>query len=95
MTPAEAVSRAAERTTDVESLRCRVTGTLAEHGKVRAEAAMTVRPSAMSMELTGLGASEDKPLGVRFADGVLYVEGDTTAIGAPKDRDWLSAEPAV
>jgi hypothetical protein len=95
LTPAEAVARAAERTTDVESLRYRVTGTLPQHGKVRAEASMTVRPSAMGMELTGLGESEDKPVQVRFADGVLYTEGDTAAIGAAGDKEWLSASPAV
>lgn len=100
MTPAEAVSRAAERTTDVESLRYRVSGTLPEHGKVRAEASMTVRPSAMSMELTGLGESEDKPLKVRFADKVLYAETDAAAVGAATDnaaadKTWVSATPAV
>lgn len=95
LTPAEAVARAAERTTDVESLRYRVTGTLPQHGKVRAEASMTVRPSAMAMELTGLGESEDKPVEVRYADGVIYAEGDAAAIGASADKEWLSAEPAV
>ncbi|WP_371577744.1 hypothetical protein [Streptomyces sp. NBC_01314] len=94
-TPAEAVARAAGRTAEVESLRYRVTGTLPEHGKVRAEASMTVRPSAMSMELTGLGESEDKPMQVRYADDVLYAEGDTAAIGAPADKEWVSAGPAV
>lgn len=32
---------------------------------------------------------------MRFADGVLYAEGDTAAIGASTDKEWLSAEPAV
>ncbi|MDX3842689.1 LolA-like protein [Streptomyces europaeiscabiei] len=95
LTPAEAVARAAEWTTDVESLRYRATGTLPEHGKVRAEASMTVRPSAMGMELTGLGEREDKPVEVRYADGVIYAEGDAAAIGASADKKWLSAEPAV
>ncbi|WP_327728185.1 hypothetical protein OG250_16600 [Streptomyces sp. NBC_00487] len=95
LTPAEAVVRAAEWTTEVESLSYRVSGTLPQHGKVRAEASMTVRPSALDMELTGLGESEGKPLTVRFAEGVLYAGGDTAAIGVAGDKEWLSAEPAV
>ncbi|MFE7759964.1 hypothetical protein [Streptomyces sp. NPDC057438] len=94
-TPAEAVARAAERTTDIASLRYRVTGILPEHGKIRAEAAMTTRPTAMRMDLTGWGPTEDKALEVRFTDGVIYAEGDTAAIGAPADKKWLSAGPAV
>ncbi|MDT0570719.1 hypothetical protein RM704_25215 [Streptomyces sp. DSM 3412] len=94
-TPAEAVARAAERTTDVASLRYRVSGTLPEHGKLRVEAAMTVRPTAMRMELTGLGESGKKPLDVRFADGVIYAEGDAAAVGGPADKEWISAGPAV
>ncbi|WEH15873.1 hypothetical protein [Streptomyces sp. VNUA24] len=93
-TPAEAVARAAERTTDIASLRYRVTGTLPEHGKIRAEAAMTARPTAMRMDLTGWGPTEGKALEVRFADGVIYAEGDTAAVGAP-DKQWISAGPAV
>lgn len=94
-TPAEAVARAAERTTDIASLRYVVTGTLPEHGRIRAEAAMTARPTAMRMELTGWGPTEDKALGIRFADGVIYAEGDGAAIGAPADKKWVSAGPAV
>ncbi|MFF9776832.1 hypothetical protein ACF1HJ_24630 [Streptomyces sp. NPDC013978] len=94
-TPAEAVARAAERTTEVASLRYRVTGTLPEHGKMRVEAAMTARPTAMRMDVTGLGASEGEPMDLRFADGVLYAEGDPAAIGAPADKEWISVGPAV
>ncbi|EMF54944.1 MULTISPECIES: hypothetical protein [Streptomyces] len=94
-TPAEAVARAAERTTDIASLRYRVSGTLPEHGRIRVEAAMTARPTAMRMELTGWGPSEDKALAVRFADGVIYAEGDASAIGAPAGKKWISAGPAV
>ncbi|WNZ09272.1 hypothetical protein [Streptomyces sp. 11x1] len=94
-TPAEAVARAAERTTDVTSLRYRVRGTVPENGRMRVEAAMTARPTSMRMDVTGLAASEGKPVEVRFADGVLYAEGDPAAIGAPADKEWFSVGPAV
>ena len=93
-TPAEAVARAAGRTAEVESLRYRVTGTLPEHGKVRAEASMRVKPSVMGMELTGLGDGEDKPVEIRFVDGAMYTEGDTTVLGDTDGKRWIKAEPA-
>ncbi|MDX2820023.1 hypothetical protein PV416_02750 [Streptomyces ipomoeae] len=95
VTPAEAVARAAEETTDITSLRYRVTGTLPEHGKVRAEASMTVKPSAMRMEITGLGDTEDVPVEVRFVDGAMYTRGDTTVLGDTEGKGWIKAEPGV
>ncbi|MDX3587040.1 hypothetical protein OG920_27400 [Streptomyces europaeiscabiei] len=93
-TPAEAVARAALRTADITSLRYRVTGTLPEEGKVRAEASMEVKPSVMGMELTGLGDGEDKPVKIRFVDGAMYTEGDTTVLGDTDGKRWIKAEPA-
>ncbi|BBC35886.1 hypothetical protein SGFS_071800 [Streptomyces graminofaciens] len=95
LAPAEAVARAAEKTADITSLRYRVTGTLPEHGKVRAEASMGVQPSVLRMELTGLGDSEDKPLEVRFVDGAIYARGDTAVLGDTTGRRWVTAEPAA
>lgn len=50
---------------------------------------MPARPTAMRMELTGWGLGADKAVGVRFA------EGDAAAVGAPADKKWISAGPAV
>ncbi|MFJ7049237.1 hypothetical protein ACIQVC_38365 [Streptomyces sp. NPDC101112] len=95
LTPAQSVSRAARTTLGLTSLRYRVTGTLPGHGKVRAEASMGVRPSVMRMKITGLGATEGKPLQIRFAGGAMYTEGDTAALGDAGGKRWLKAEPAV
>ncbi|MGW0840205.1 hypothetical protein ACWD26_08585 [Streptomyces sp. NPDC002787] len=95
LTPSEAVARASVQTEDVAFLRYRVTGTLPEHGKVRAEASMAVKTSAMRMELTGLGETEDRPLEIRFVDGAMYVQGDTTVLGDTAGKSWIKAEPAV
>ncbi|MDX3130380.1 hypothetical protein PV367_11355 [Streptomyces europaeiscabiei] len=93
-TPAEAVARAAAKTADISSLRYRVTGTLPEEGKVRAEASMEVKPSVMGMKLTGLGDGEDKLVEIRFVDGAMYTEGDTTVLGDTDGKRWIKAEPA-
>ncbi|WP_234044753.1 hypothetical protein [Streptomyces adelaidensis] len=95
LTPGEAVARATEKAADVTSLRYRVTGTLPEHGKVRAEASMGVRPSVMSMELTGLGDTEDRPVEIRFVGGAMYVQGDTSVLGDTDGKRWIEAGPAV
>ncbi|WP_060887963.1 hypothetical protein [Streptomyces caniscabiei] len=101
-TPAEAVARAAERTTDVTSLRYRVRGTLPGHGKVRAEASMGVRPSVLRMEVIGLGASEEGSVEIRFVDKAMYTELDEATLGAAglvgvetAGRHWLRAAPAA
>ncbi|WP_327343981.1 hypothetical protein [Streptomyces europaeiscabiei] len=93
-TPAEAVAQAAAKTADITSLRYRVTGTLPKEGKVRAEASMEVKPSVMGMELTGLGDGEDKPVEIRFVDGAMYTEGDTTVLADTDGKRWIKAEPA-
>ncbi|WP_217185350.1 hypothetical protein [Streptomyces sp. AC495_CC817] len=101
-TPAEAVARAAERTTEVTSLRYRVRGTLPGHGKVRAEASMGVRPSVLRMEVTGLGASEEGSVQIRFVDDAMYTEVDETTLGdagfvgvETAGRHWFRAAPAA
>ncbi|WP_328837446.1 hypothetical protein [Streptomyces europaeiscabiei] len=59
-----------------------------------AEATMAVKPSVMGMELTGLGDGEDKPVEIRFVDGAMYTEGDTTVLGYTDGKRWIKAEPA-
>ncbi|WP_236579978.1 hypothetical protein [Streptomyces sp. HM190] len=95
LTPAQAVSRAAETTTGLTSLRYRVTGTVPQHGRIRAEASMGVDPSVMRMKITGLGDVADKPVEIRFVGGALYTRADTKALGDTRGRHWAKAEPAV
>ncbi|MCL6735635.1 hypothetical protein [Streptomyces neyagawaensis] len=95
LTPAQAVSRAAETTTGLTSLRYRVTGTVPEHGRIRAEASMGVDPTVMRMKITGLGDAADKPVEIRFVDGALYTQADTKVLGDTSGRHWAKAAPAV
>ncbi|MDG5803066.1 hypothetical protein P9869_10405 [Streptomyces ossamyceticus] len=95
LTPAQAVSRAAETTTGLTSLRYRVAGTVPEHGRIRAEASMAVDPTVMRMKITGLGDAADKPVEIRFVGGALYTQADTKVLGDTSGRHWAKAEPAV
>ncbi|MEU6807188.1 hypothetical protein [Streptomyces neyagawaensis] len=95
LTPSQAVSRAAETTTGLTSLRYRVTGTVPEHGRIRAEASMGVDPSVMRMKITGIGATTDKPVEIRFVGGALYAQADTKVLGDTTGKHWTKAAPAV
>ncbi|MGV9939889.1 hypothetical protein [Streptomyces sp. NPDC003401] len=81
-----AVTRAAEKTERIGSLRYRMTGRMPEEGRIRAEAAMAVEPPAMSLRTTVLGGP-DKGVGeIRLVDGVIYVGSDE----ATEDgRHWM------
>lgn len=95
---ATAVARAAEKTEQLGSLRYRMTGRMPEEGRIRAEAAMAVKPPAMSLRTTVLGGP-DKGVGeVRLVGGVLYVGSDEATedgkhwmrFGAPGSSDTPS-----
>ncbi|MET9501351.1 hypothetical protein ABZY42_06355 [Streptomyces sp. NPDC006622] len=87
---ATAVARAAARTERIDSLRYRMTGRMPEEGRLRAEAAMAMKPPAMSLRTTILGGP-DKGVGeVRLVDGVVYVGSDE----ATEDgKHWMRFGP--
>ncbi|MFF9057339.1 hypothetical protein ACF09K_01355 [Streptomyces sp. NPDC014882] len=83
---AAAVTRAAERTERIGSLRYRMTGRTPEEGRIRAEAAMAVEPPAMSLRTTVLGGPDKGAGEVRLVGGVVYVGSDE----ADEDgRHWM------
>ncbi|MGX1271753.1 LppX_LprAFG lipoprotein [Streptomyces phaeoluteigriseus] len=95
---ATAVARAARKTEQVGSLRYRMTGRMPEEGRLRAEAAMAVKPPAMSLRTTILGGPGKGEGEVRLVDGVVYVGSDEATedgkhwmkFGAPGSSDTPS-----
>ena len=94
VTPAAAVARAAKDSAQITSLRYRITGTVPEKGRLRAEASMRTKPSAMSMRLTEPDQRMAGPEDIRFVGGVMYVGGAAVS-GNRSGKSWLRAEPAV
>ncbi|WP_342211024.1 hypothetical protein [Streptomyces sp. MH60] len=95
VTPAAAVAKAASDAERITSLHYRVTGTVPEWGRVKAEASMRTAPMAMGMEMNATGRYGGRPLEVRFVDGAMYVRGDAVASEKLKGASWFSAEPAA
>ena len=60
MTPAAAVAKAAKNSEDITSLRYRMTGDIPGEGRVTGDAAMSMKPLAMSMRMTAQGQATDK-----------------------------------
>ncbi|MCX4764303.1 hypothetical protein OG562_25755 [Streptomyces sp. NBC_01275] len=73
---AAAVTRAAAKAEQPVSVRYRMTGRTPEEGRIKAEAAIGVKPAAMSLKSTALDGSEKGTGEIRLVDGVLYVGSD-------------------
>ncbi|MFF1543610.1 hypothetical protein [Streptomyces sp. NPDC058291] len=70
---AAAVVRAAGKAEEPVSLRYRMTGRTPEEGRVKAEAAIGVKPPVMSLKSTVLGGRDRGTGEFRLVGGVLYV----------------------
>ncbi|MFG2310264.1 DUF1396 domain-containing protein [Streptomyces sp. NPDC048566] len=89
MTPAAAVAKAAKNTDEITSLRYRITGKVPEEGTVDGEAAMTMKPLAMSMKMTSSAADSDGPVEMRVVDGALYIGGGAAAAEEMDGKSWI------
>ncbi|MEV7884160.1 LppX_LprAFG lipoprotein [Streptomyces sp. NPDC002817] len=96
MTPAAAVAKAAKNSESITSLHYRISGTVAGKGRLKAEASMTTKPSAMSLKMNQTeDRGGDGRLEIRFVDGVMYVGGSAIRSEKLNGKSWLSAAPAV
>ncbi|MFJ2264464.1 hypothetical protein ACIOKD_40355 [Streptomyces sp. NPDC087844] len=110
MTPAQAVTKAAEASARITSLRYRITGSVPDRGRLTVEASMNTKPLDMSMELTTAGQRAQGPMKVRFVGKALYLGGSALGGSTPvgkkwglsesaltqvRGRSWLRAEPAA
>lgn len=97
MTPAAAVAEAAKNTDDITSFRHRMTGRVPEQGRVRAEAAMRMKPTvAMSMKMTALDqGGGDRVAEIRFVDKVMYMGGGAAAAEEVDGKSWIRFDMAT
>ncbi|MFI8486212.1 hypothetical protein [Streptomyces rubrogriseus] len=91
----KAVAKAAAGSERITSLRYRITGTVPEWGRLKAEASMRTAPMTMGMKMTATGRYGGGPWEIRFVDGAVYVHGDAVDSGVLKGASWFSAEQAV
>ncbi|CCK28121.1 putative lipoprotein [Streptomyces davaonensis JCM 4913] len=90
MTPAAAVAKAAKNSDDITSLRYRMTGEVPEQGRVKAEAAMRMKPDvAMSMKMTALDQGADGSAEIRLVDKAMYIGGNAEMAKEMDGKSWM------
>ncbi|MGW5563369.1 hypothetical protein ACWEWD_08110 [Streptomyces tendae] len=94
VTPAQAVAKAAAGAERVTSLHYRVTGTVPQWGRLRADASMHTAPVTMGMKLSA-GRYGGEQMEVRFVDGAIYIHGDALRTEMLKGASWFTAEQAA
>ncbi|MEV8032801.1 DUF1396 domain-containing protein [Streptomyces sp. NPDC086182] len=89
LTPAAAVAKAAKKTEDITSLHYRMTGQVPPEGKVSGEAAMSMKPLAMSMKMTAEERAADGPVEIRLVGKAMYVGGGAQAAKDMGGKHWI------
>ncbi|MFF3333262.1 DUF1396 domain-containing protein [Streptomyces sp. NPDC002888] len=89
MSPVAAVAKAAKKTEAISSLRWKMTGVTPEEGHVEAEAAMRMKPPAMSMKISMPDDPEVKgTVEMRVIGKALYIGGSSVA-GEMDGKSWM------
>lgn len=88
MTPAAAVKKAAEKSDELTSFTFRMQGKVPGDGRVRAEAAMSTEPLAMSMNMSAPDQGPEK-MELRLVDNALYVGAGKEAAKEMDGKSWI------
>ncbi|MEU7648463.1 LppX_LprAFG lipoprotein [Streptomyces huasconensis] len=94
MAPVAAVKKAAEKTEDLTSFTFRMKGTVPGDGKVRADAAMSTKPLAMSMKVSAPDQGPQK-MELRYVDGAVYLGGGKEAAKEMDGKSWIKFDAAA
>ncbi|MFE2303259.1 LppX_LprAFG lipoprotein [Streptomyces sp. NPDC059445] len=89
LTPAAAVAKAAKKTQDITSLRYRMTGKVPGEGRVSGEAAMSMKPLAMSMKMTAEDQATDGPVEIRLVNNAMYIGAGAQAAKEMDGKSWI------
>ncbi|MFJ8060792.1 DUF1396 domain-containing protein [Streptomyces sp. NPDC096142] len=93
MAPAAAVADAAKKTEDITSLRYRMAGEMPGEGTIRAEAAMTTEPQAMSMKMTS--SKSGGTVQLRVVGKALYINGGPGTAKELGGKSWLKLDTSA
>jgi hypothetical protein len=92
MTPAAAVAKAAKNSEGITSLRYRMTGKVPGEGKISGEAAMSMKPLAMSMKMTAQDQATDGPVEIRLVDKAMYIGGNASMTKEMDGKSWIKLD---
>jgi hypothetical protein len=89
LTPAAAVAKAAEKSEDITSLRYRMSGKTPGEGRVSGEAAMSMKPPALSMKMSVDDQAADGPVEIRLVGKAMYIGGGAQAAKEMDGKSWI------
>ncbi|MET7451114.1 DUF1396 domain-containing protein [Streptomyces sp. NPDC005574] len=90
MEPAAAVAKAAKNAETITSFCYTMTGRVPDAGRVSGEAAMSVKPLAMSMKMTAAGkAATAGKVEIRLVGKAMYIGGGAQAAKEMDGKSWI------
>ncbi|MER6527674.1 LppX_LprAFG lipoprotein [Streptomyces sp. NPDC001508] len=89
MEPAAAVAAAAKNADGITSFRYRLTGSVPGEGKIKGEAAMSVKPLAMSMKMAVEDKATDGQVEIRLIDKAMYIGGNAEMAKEMDGKSWI------
>ncbi|MGW0967082.1 DUF1396 domain-containing protein [Streptomyces sp. NPDC002516] len=95
LTPAAAVAKAAKKTEDITSLHYRMKGEVPGEGRISGEAAMSMKPLAMSMKMTAKDQATDGPVEIRLVGKAMYIGGGLKAAKEMDGKSWIKFDLAA
>ncbi|WP_030930569.1 hypothetical protein [Streptomyces sp. NRRL S-646] len=92
MTPAAAVAKAAKNSEDIKSAHYRMTGQVPGAGRISAEAAVSIKPLAMSMKMTAQNQATKGPVEIRLVGKVMYIGGNASMAKEMDGKSWIKLD---
>ncbi|MFI7402616.1 DUF1396 domain-containing protein [Streptomyces sp. NPDC049541] len=92
MTPAAAVARAAKNSEEIKSVHYRMKGKVPGEGRVTAEAAMSMKPLAMSMKMTAPDQATEGPVEIRLVGKAMYIGGNASMAKEMDGKSWIKLD---
>ena len=89
MTPAAAIAKAAKNSEAIKSVHYRMKGKVPGAGRVTAEAAMSMKPLAMSMKMTAPDQATEGPVEIRLVDKAMYIGGNASLAKEMDGKSWI------
>ncbi|GAA2511435.1 DUF1396 domain-containing protein [Streptomyces longisporus] len=89
MTPAAAVAKAAKNSEDIKSAHYRMTGQVPGQGRISAEAAVSIKPLAISMKMTAQNQAIKGPVEIRLVGKAMYIGGNASMAKEMDGKSWI------
>ena len=92
MTPAAAVAKAAKNSEDIKSAHYRMTGQVPGAGRISADAAVSIKPLAMSMKMTAQNQANKGPVEIRLVGKAMYIGGNASLAKEMDGKSWIKLD---